>query len=196
MSEILEVFLKNKRAIKVHLKRFFSNADDIEDVVQETFLRGFAAETRHKIAEPKAYLFQIAKNIALDRLRKNALVPMDQLEDSKVSSIILDETQATAEDMLDGRRKLSIFAQAVAHLPPQCRRAFVMRHIDGFTYKQIANRMDISVSAVEKHLTVGLVKCDAYLRERGYDPSEFGGASGSKSDSAASAAVDGMKRDD
>lgn len=176
MSEILKVFLKHEAGIRRHLMRFCSRASDIDDIVQEAFLRGFAAETRSAIKQPKAYLYQIAKNIALDKLRRNALVLMDSLEDSGDSSLILDEGQAMADEQLDGQRKLAMFAEAVAHLPPQCRKAFMMRHVEGFPYKQIATRMNISVSAVEKHVTVGLVKCDAYLRAHGYEPSEFGAA--------------------
>lgn len=176
MSEILKVFLKHEAGIRRHLMRFCTRASDIDDIVQETFLRGFAAETRSAIKQPKAYLYQIAKNIALDKLRRNSLVPMDSLEDSGGSSLILDEDQAMADEQLDGQRKLALFAEAVAHLPPQCRKAFMMRHVEGFPYKQIATRMNISVSAVEKHVTVGLVKCDAYLRDHGYEPSEFGAA--------------------
>ena len=174
MSEILKAFLKNEAGIRRHLKRFCPRASDLDDIVQETFLRGFAAETRRPIKEPKAYLYRIARNIALDKARRNSLVPMDSLEDSGGSSLILDENQAMADERLDGQRKLALFAEAVAHLPLQCRKAFLMRHVEGFPYKQIATRMNISVSTVEKHVTVGLLKCDSYLRSHGYEPSEFG----------------------
>lgn len=174
MPDILEIFQKNEQAIRRHIHRFCRSADDIDEILQETFLRGFAASTRGAIKEPKAYLFQIAQNIALDRLRKKALVPVDSLEDSGGSSIILDEDQATADAQLDGRRKLTLFAKAVALLPPQCRRAFLLRYMNDYSYKEIANRMNISVSAVEKHVTVGLVKCEQFLRSHGYDPMEFG----------------------
>ncbi|MGE0409631.1 MAG: RNA polymerase sigma factor [Amphiplicatus sp.] len=177
MSNILDAFLKNKAAIRRRLGRFCASADDIDDILHEAFLRGFAAETKATISEPKAYLFQIARNIALDRLRKNALAPIESLEDSGGSSLILDEEQVSADEWLEGRQKLMLFTEAVAHLPPQCRKAFLMRHIEGCSYRQIANRMDISVSAVEKHVTSGLVKCDAYLRSHGYKPSDFGAAS-------------------
>jgi RNA polymerase sigma-70 factor (ECF subfamily) len=174
MTEILQIFLKNEHAIRRHMMRFCRSADDIDEILQETFLRGFAAETQGTIKEPKAYLFQIAKNLALDKLRKKTSLPIESLEETGGSSLILDEDQAAADALLDGRRKLALFAKAVAQLPPQCRKAFLFRHVNEYSYKQIASRMNISVSAVEKHVTIALVKCEQFLRANGYDASEFG----------------------
>jgi len=174
MSRILMAFTENEQAIRRFLLRFSSNAQDIEDFTQETFLKAYAAERKSEIREPKAFLFQVAKNTALADIRSSKRKPTDALEDSGGVGIILDESQTSPEDWLEGRRKLALFAKAVAHLPPQCRKAFLLRRIDGLKYKQIANRMNISVSAVEKHVTLGLLKCIAYLREHGYKPSEFG----------------------
>ena len=117
---------------------------------KKRFLGASQPKPRGPIKEPKAYLFQIAKNLALDKLRKNTSLPIDSLEDSGGSSLILDEDQAAADALLDGRRKLALFAKAVAQLPPQCRKAFMFRHMNEYSYKQIASRMNISVSAVEK----------------------------------------------
>lgn len=49
-----------------------------------------------------------------------------------------------------------------------------MRHMQGLRYGEISERTNISVKAVERHLSVGLLKCRAYLEEREYEPSEFG----------------------
>lgn len=174
MSEILKAFLENEEAIRRFLGRSGAERHEIDDFTQETFLRGFAAEIRSDIAEPKAYLFQIARNIAHEKFRKNARMPISSAEDSAGAELLIDEDQAAADDWLDGRRKLALFAQAVAQLPPQCRKAFLLRRVDELQYKQIANRMNITVSAVEKHVAVGLLKCNAYLKAHGYDPSEFG----------------------
>ena len=176
MSDILKTFLENEAAIKRFLARFSSASQNVEDYAQETFLKSFAAEIRSPIEEPKAFLFKVAKNVVLTDIRKNKRSANGYLEDVDDIAQILDEGQAATEEWLDGRKKLILFTKAVAHLTPQCRKAFLLRRIDGLRYKQIANRMDISVSAVEKHVTNGLLKCNRYLREQGYEPSEFGAA--------------------
>ena len=174
MSQILRVFLENERAIRSFIARFRPRAQDIDDIAQETFLRGFAAELKGKIREPKAFLFQIAKNIVLADARTARRRPTDFIEDSGGADILIDASQVSTEAWVESRRKLALFARAVAQLTPQCRTAFLLRRIEGLHYKQIANRMNIGVSAVEKHVTNGLMKCNAYLRAHGYDPSEFG----------------------
>lgn len=143
--------------------------------MQEAFLQSFAAELRTDIRNPKAFVFEVAKNVALADYRKSKRSPTERLEDFGGADLILDESQSSAEDDLEGRRKLAVFARAVAHLPPKCREAFLMRRIDGLAYKQIANRLNISVSAVEKHVATGLLKCHSYLLDHGFEPSEFGG---------------------
>lgn len=187
MSDILKTFVENERAIKRFLARFSSAPQKVDDYAQETFLKGFAAEMRTPIEQPKAFLFKVAKNVVLTDVRKNSRSATGHLQDTDDMAQVLDETQGTVEEWLDGRRKLTMFAKAVAQLTPQCRKAFLMRRVDGLQYKQIANRMDISVSAVEKHVANGLVKCNKYLREQGYEPSEFGAViNAAKQDKASS----------
>lgn len=189
MSDILKAFLENEAAIQRYLARCRVSEQTIEDFAQETFLRGFAAEMRGEIREPKAYLFQIAKSLVLESLRRSKRAPVQALEDSGGPELILDEDQAAAEEWLEARRKLALFVRAVAELPDQCRKAFLMRRVEGLQYKQIANRMHISVSAVEKHVTAGLLKCNAYLREHGYDVS--GRARSSECSSSETPGIDG-----
>lgn len=176
----MKVFQENEMALKRFIQRFiqrFTSASyNVDDLVQETFLKGFSAELRMQINEPKAFLFKIAKNIVLTEVRKDARSPHGYMKNIDDVSQILDENQATTEEWLDGRKKLILFSKAVAQLPPRCREAFIMKRIDNLQYKQIANRMGISISAVEKHVTTGLLKCNKYLRDQGYKPSEFGAA--------------------
>ncbi|MEO0412429.1 MAG: RNA polymerase sigma factor [Pseudomonadota bacterium] len=184
MSKIFRAFVENKTAIERYLKRFSRNAEDVEDFLQETFLKGFAAERQREIKQHKAFLFQIAKHTALAELRRRDKKPSSQLEDFKGFELLLVDDAVGPDDWHDSRRKLALLTKAVAELPPQCQKAFLLRRIDGLQYKQIANRMGISVSAVEKHVAAGLLKCYAYLRNYGYEASEFGaGAIAQKSSS-------------
>jgi RNA polymerase sigma-70 factor (ECF subfamily) len=64
---------------------------------------------------------------------------------------------------------MAIFAEAISALPPQCRRVFLLRKVQGLSQKDVAQRLGLSVSTVEKHLATGLVKCSEYLKLRGYE---------------------------
>jgi len=61
----------------------------------------------------------------------------------------------------------------VRDLPLQCRRVFLLRKVYDLSYQEIAKRLEISVSTVEKHMLNGVTKCSAYLRAHGEDPSQM-----------------------
>ncbi len=176
MSRIVKAFLENEAALKRFLSRFFSRAEDIDDVSQETFLKAFAAEAEREIRAPKAFLYRIARNTALNELSKKARSDTTSIVDSHRLDVIEDERQAAVDDQVAARQKLVIFAHAVAELPPQCRRVFLLRKVYGLSHKDIAERQGISVSTVEKHVATGLVKCMEYLRQHGHDLEDFGAA--------------------
>ncbi len=176
MSKILNVFLENEKALRRYLSRLVDTRHDVDDSVQETFLRGFASELKRDILDPKAYLFRIAKNIALEKLRKKGNFPTESTGDSDGIELIVDEQQPPIDQHLDGRLKLAVLLEAIEGLPPRCKEAFILRHVEGLQYAQIADRMQISIKAVEHHLSAGLTKCREYLCDQGYEPSEFSAA--------------------
>ena len=81
MSRILEVYKGNKTALRQYLRRFVARAEDVEDIAQEAFLRAFAAESIKEIQSPKAFLFKVAKNVALNERVRQSHVSMVPLED-------------------------------------------------------------------------------------------------------------------
>ena len=69
----------------------------------------------------------------------------------------------TGEQALERERRLATLNKAIADLPPQCQKVLVMRKIYGFTHKEVAESLHISVKTVEKHLTKGLQRCQQAL---------------------------------
>jgi len=173
MSRILEAFLANQEAIRRYAFRFLKRPEDVDDLTQELFLRTFAAEESRDIASPRAFLFRATKNLALNELAKKDRKTTDYIGDSDSLDVFNNEPQIGIDDELDARQRLFIMAQAIASLPPQCRRVFILRKVHGHTHKEIAVKLGISVKTIEKHLTVGTVKCAEYLRSQGFDPASF-----------------------
>ena len=160
-------FLTHQLSLKRFLRRFFSRTQDIEDIAQETYLRAFDAESSGEpVRSPKAFLFRIARNVALNELVRKSRLLTDYIEDS-ASHDVLDKG-ASAEEQVMGQEKLAMFCRAAASLPAQCRKAFLMRKVYGLSHKDIAEQLGISISTVEKHVASGLLRCSAYLREGGY----------------------------
>lgn len=183
MSMILRTFLENERGIKRYLSRFFSRSQDIDDLTQETFLRAFA-ESKREVVSPRAFLYRIARNLALNEKARHSHQTTSFIEDFPDPSVLEAGDQVSVEDAVEGRRKMAIFAEAISALPPQCRKVFILRKVEGLSQKDVAERLGLSVSTVEKHLATGLLKCSDYLRQHGYEvggdsPSAQGGLKGS-----------------
>jgi len=138
--------------------------DDVEDVLQEAFRLAYKAENGKEIEQPKSFLFQIAKNVALNQLRQKSRRPTDYLEDSESADVLVSEW--TLEDEVIAQQKLEIHCAAVAALPPQCRKVYLMRKVYAMSYKEIAEALEITVSTVESHMEKGFARCHAYVEAR------------------------------
>lgn len=174
VSKIFKAFIENEISIKRIFNKYFKRSEDIEDLTHETFLKCFAAELKIEIKEPRAFLFRVAKNLALSEVKKKSHRKTKFIEDFSGSDVLLDRQQASAEAQIDGQRKLVAFTKAIANLPEPYQRAFLMRKVEKLKFKQIATRLDVSVSTVEKRVAAAFVMCNGYLRDQGYDMSEFG----------------------
>jgi RNA polymerase sigma-70 factor (ECF subfamily) len=133
-------------------------------VSQETFLRAFSTEKQRPIEQPKSFLFRIAKHVALTQLTQKSRQITDYLEEFEEPEVL--STQDSVEDVVMGRESLGIHCEAVAALAPQCRRVYLMRKVYGMSHREIAERLGIAVSTVEKHLMKGVEQCDRYVREK------------------------------
>ena len=164
ISMISCAFLENSTFLKKFLSRFLREQQDIEDVVQETYLRGYNAEQKKDIEQPKAFLFQIAKNLALSELNRKTRQVTEYIED--VDPGILDKPGSTTEEELEAREHIALVCEALATLPERRRRVCLLRKVHGLPYKDIAEREGITVSAVEKHLLKGMLSCRTYIRKK------------------------------
>jgi RNA polymerase sigma-70 factor (ECF subfamily) len=188
MSPTIMAFLENEAALKRFLGRMLPTESDVEDVAQETFIRAFAASAMQTVLMPKAFLFRIAKNLALNERSRMWNTTTTFVGDSaELDDLGTDSDAVSGEDRLDSHRKIRLLEEAIAQLPTQCRRVFQLRKIEELTHKEIAAELGISVSTVEKHIATGLVRCRKYLADRGY---EMGGTLRGKSDGHADPAVE------
>ncbi len=161
-SSLVSVFGKNEAVFKKFLWRFVSNIHDIEEICQETILRALEAERSREIHEPRAFLFGVMRNIVRKKLDKESRSVIDFIEDLTPPGYVPDEP--SAEQRADSREQMLIFLEAIATLPDQCQRVFVLKKVYGYSHKEIAARLGISISTTEKHVAAGLKRASDYMR--------------------------------
>lgn len=172
MSSILAAYLENEAALKRFLRRFLGRVlsrDMVDDLAQETFLRAYAAEALQDITSPRAFLFKVARNLVLNERAKLSNATTDALEDFADTAVLEDCSRSSVDDQIAARQQARALAAAIAGLPPQCARVFVLRKVHGLSYQEIAQRLNISVSTAEKHAALGLLRCTDQLRRQGYE---------------------------
>lgn len=162
-SGIFKAFMQNESALKRFLRRFLYKQEDIDEISQETFLRAYKATLGRQVDSPKAYIFQVARSLAYNELTRKTRKLTDYLEDALEQDA---GTTDTLEDEMAAQQKVGFFFDAIADLPPQCRRVFLMRKVQGMPHKAISQSLGISASTVEKHIAIGTERCKRYIDER------------------------------
>lgn len=153
--------------IRAGLLRFLTarlgDAAEAEDVLQELWLKIQAAETG-PVANAKAYLYRSAQNLALDVVRARQRTRTREREWAAASfsgsqTEPVDLSPNAEADML-AREEAAALASAIAALPEGAGRAFRLHKLDGLSHADVAERLGISRSGVEKHIAVAM----AHLR--------------------------------
>ncbi|RYG87349.1 RNA polymerase sigma factor [bacterium] len=131
---------------------------DIEDILQDAFVRSFEAEGRYRIRNARAFLLRTATNLALNHASRAGYRTTGDLEDLATSVVYATATESV-EAEVDAGDRFQEFCRVVGGLPEQCRRAFILKKVYGLSQKEIALELGITESTVEKHIARGLVLC-------------------------------------
>jgi RNA polymerase sigma factor (sigma-70 family) len=161
----LNQIFQHRKALHRYLGKLTSGAEDLEDLVQEAYVRIYAVADYHQVESPKALLFRIAHNLAVERARRQKAQATDTVGDLETLSVFSNE--APPDEQTDARRRFESFCAAVDRLPPLCRRVFVLRKVHKLSHAEISEVLGVSESTIEKHVAKGLVRCRDYLRELG-----------------------------
>lgn len=144
--------------------RRLASKHDAEDLAHDTFARIIAGRHRFDLSQPRALLTTIGKGLVADHFRRRALeqafldglanLPEPEQPSLEEQALILETLQAV-DRMLDG-------------LPRRVRQAFLMSRLDGCSYEDIASRLGVSMSSVQKYLAQALQACYRALYDNEY----------------------------
>lgn len=146
------------------LRRRLSLRQDVDDVVQETYaILAAMADVSH-IQQPRAYVYSVAHSVVLQQLRRAQVVSIEAVAEIDRVAIVGDEV--SPERLASSRQELARIGALIDGLPEKCREAFVLRRVEGYSQREIAQRMQISENTVEKHICKGIrVLMDSMKRD-------------------------------
>ena len=152
-------------SLKDYVRSSFPHLRDVDDVVQESYLRLWKARAAHPIQSGKAFLFTVARNVAINLLQRQRISPLLPVADLAGLAVIDDK--ADVAEIACTREEIALLADGIETLPPRCREVFILRRIKSVPQKEIAARLGISEQTVQVQVQRGVKQCEEFLRRRG-----------------------------
>ncbi|MEJ2418546.1 MAG: RNA polymerase sigma factor [Exilibacterium sp.] len=159
--DLSELFLRYRSEISSVIYKQLGSRDDAADLTQDTFLRYSVASRGRFIENPRGFLLQTARNLVIDFIRRSATIAK-VIDKGKSETDALDVSPSTEQQIIDVY-ELNKFKQTLDRLPPRCQQVFILRKIDGYSYAEISEKLNISHSAIEKHIMRALKTCREQL---------------------------------
>jgi RNA polymerase sigma factor (sigma-70 family) len=153
------LYRKYSEALRLFVARRVKR-DEVADIVQETYWRVLKSGELQVIRHPRAFLFQVASNVARNAAKHRRRVGDDEAID--VASVEIVDVQPSPYRRLKAEQELAIVRAALTELAPKCREVFVLNRFENLSYSEIAEELDLSVSMIEKYVSQAL----AHLRKR------------------------------
>lgn len=161
MIDWASLYVSEQCRLRRLVRRLVGSETVAEDVFQDAFLNLLGAAPDAGIHQPRSYLTRTVRNLAIDHLRRKKLqeryfVSLD------VAQSVPSETP-DAEQSAAYRLAVERLGEAIDELPPKCRQVFVLHKFDGLSYREIAKKLGISASMVEKHMIKAIAHCRDHL---------------------------------
>ena len=163
---LTDVFISYQSTIKSFISRIVK-PDDINDIVQETFVRSYEANLKKEIKYAKSYMLKTAKNIAFNHNAKWDIKYNDSIEDFVEPPVELSSN--LFEDDYESKERFLSFCRATDQLSGPVRKCFILKKVYGLSQKEIAHYLQLSESTVEKHVAKGLLKSVQYMQQMHYN---------------------------
>ena len=167
MSGLNEIFVEMRGELLRFLVARTGSASEAEDIVQDVWLRLQSAHSG-PVGNPRAYMYRIAQNLVLDRIRDRRRRERREIDWAEGGAgPVTGETADTRPDapaQIIEREDAAALAAAIAALPEAAGRAFRLHKLEGLPHAEVATRLGISRSGVEKHIAVAMAHLRRALR--------------------------------
>jgi RNA polymerase sigma factor (sigma-70 family) len=133
--------------LRRYLTRLLGNTTEAQDVAHDAYLRVYPAPGKPAAIQPEAVLYTTARRLAINRLKRRSISPFAPGSPSV-------ETAASASpgvaQQVMARQEFGLLQEAIAQLPEGCRAVLLLRKVELLSHREIADRLGIAVSTVEK----------------------------------------------
>jgi RNA polymerase sigma-70 factor (ECF subfamily) len=159
--------LPHEAALRGWLRRTGLDQGVAQDVVQESYCQLLSLTSLSGISNGRAYFFKIARNIVLQRLRRERIVKFEAF--ARIEDVVFADPAPDVVDVLSDREQLDVARRLIMDLPERCRDIFILRKIEGLSQRDTARRLGVSENVVEKQLARGLTLLLERMAERGFE---------------------------
>jgi len=157
-QSLAEAFGNIEARLSRFLLRFLDRPEDVQDVIQDAYLRVQKASEGTKFRSTEAFIFRAAKNLAInERARHHNTRTTNVVDFDELSASINEYGVNSPELEAMVSEELARAIAALGELSPKVRDTYILRKIHGVSQKETARRLGISQSTVEKHVAKGLV---------------------------------------
>lgn len=185
-SELDNWFVREILPLEPMLMRFlarnWANKAELADLRQELYVRVYEAAARAKPLLPKPFLFQAARNLMIDHLRRRQIVSIETLTDFESLSVPTHEPDP--ERQVGARDELRLLRQALEAVPPRAREVIWLRKVEGYSQREAARKMGITEGTLEVHLRTGMRFLADALADTDIPTGKFGAPARKKADEA------------
>jgi RNA polymerase sigma factor (sigma-70 family) len=146
--------LPHEKSLTSFIRRNCRHEDDILDLRQDVYQQILTAARAVRPQHPKAYLFAIARNLLINRAKREKIVSFEYVADLEALTIDLDVSRS--ERGLEARDELRRAIAGLDCLPARCREVVRLRKVEGYSTRQVADELGIGIDTVEKQMTLGM----------------------------------------
>jgi len=136
------------------LRRNWSDEGEIADLRQETYIRVYEAAHRKRPVPVRPFMFFVARNLIIDRLRRKSVVPFETMAEADWFNV--SDHEPTPEQRVAARQELQRMQLALDALPPRCRQVILLRRVHGLSQREVALKMGIKEETVESQMVKGM----------------------------------------
>jgi RNA polymerase sigma factor (sigma-70 family) len=140
--------------LRKKLRYICGTADEVDDLVQDIYYRFLKMRSVDHIDDPRNYVFQMARNLVIDHLRRKRVVNIEAVQ--SLDELALFDGAPSPERVTMARAELKWVLGVIAKLPERCRDVFQMRKVYGLSQAETARQLGLSENVVEKETMRGM----------------------------------------